>query len=320
MKAYSSPRDRTSRRAEVTLLLDIMGTGGHALGRARGLRSDIESLLIMGAGPIGLGVLAMARVLLPQDTPVYIADFTKYRLNLGEQLGGKPIDLSGRDADKMLADVPACDVAVDTSGKAKARQAALDALGKRGVLVCVGHGEGISIEVSPQLIGPERAVIGSEYFAFGELAGNLELLRSHRAYFNQIITHRFGVDEIQPAFELFFRGGNRQGRNRAMSTPGKIRVAIVGAGGWGRQHARVFSSRPDVDLVGLWSRDGARAQMRADEFATRGFSDLEEMLADGQARSRFHLPSQHRAFRADVAGDSRGDSAFSREAAGLRSF
>jgi predicted dehydrogenase len=59
----------------------------------------------------------------------------------------------------------------------------------------------------------------------------------------------------------------------------KIRVAIVGAGGWGRQHARVFSAHRDVELVGLWSRDPARAQARADEFQTRGFSELEEMLA-----------------------------------------
>jgi len=58
----------------------------------------------------------------------------------------------------------------------------------------------------------------------------------------------------------------------------KTRVAIVGAGGWGRQHARIFSARPDVELVGLWSRDPARAQARADEFRTRGFSDLAEML------------------------------------------
>jgi threonine 3-dehydrogenase len=193
---------------EATLLLDIMGTGGHALGRASRVRSDIESLLIMGAGPIGLGVLAMARVLFPREMSIHIADFTAYRLKLAGQLGGTPIDLGGRDSGRLLEGVlpqPA-DIAIDTSGKTAARQAALDALGKRGVLVCVGHGEGLALDVSPQLIGPERAVLGSEYFAFDELAGNLRLLREHRAYFNQIITHRFGIDDIQQAFELFFRG------------------------------------------------------------------------------------------------------------------
>lgn len=193
---------------EATLLLDVMGTGGHALGRAGRVRTDIESLLIMGAGPIGLGVLAMARVLFPREMPIHIADFSAYRLKLAEQLGGSPVDLAGRDPARLLegARSQSADVAVDTSGKAAARQAALDVLGKRGVLVCVGHGEGLAVDVSSQLIGPERTVLGSEYFAFNEMAGNLRLLREHRAYFNQIITHRFGVDDIQHAFELFFRG------------------------------------------------------------------------------------------------------------------
>ena len=37
-----------------------MGTGGHAVKRARLVRADIESVLIPGAGPIGLGVLSRA--------------------------------------------------------------------------------------------------------------------------------------------------------------------------------------------------------------------------------------------------------------------
>jgi len=38
------------------------------------------------------------------------------------------------------------------------------------------------------------------------LPANLRRLTQHRAYLNQIITHRFGVDEIQKAFDLFFGG------------------------------------------------------------------------------------------------------------------
>ena len=59
---------------------------------------------------------------------------------------------------------------------------------------------------SPDLIGPERAVVGSEYFCYGELPANLEFLRAHRDYLMQIITHRLPVSDIQFAFELFFGG------------------------------------------------------------------------------------------------------------------
>lgn len=193
---------------EATLLLDIMGTGGHALNRAKLVRPDIESILVMGAGPIGLGVLAMAKVLFSKEMPVYITDFIPYRLQLAEKLGGIPINLTGRPSDKFLEGAlsQSADLAIDTSGKTAARQAALETLGPRGVLVCVGHGEELNLKVSPHLISPERTIMGSEYFAFNELAENLRLLQLHRAYFNQIITHRFGVRDIQRAFELFFHG------------------------------------------------------------------------------------------------------------------
>jgi len=197
--------------AEATLLLDVMGTTGHALKRARLVRPDIGSVLVMGAGPVGLGMVAMAKLLLGADTPVLVADVVPYRLALAERLGGWPIHLGEQD---LVAAVPSgpgtVDAAIDTSGKGVARQSALGALGCRGVLVCVGHGEDFALQVSPDLIALERAVLGSEYFRYAELAENLELLRAHRVYLAQIITHRFGVDELAHAFAVF--GGRETGK------------------------------------------------------------------------------------------------------------
>lgn len=193
---------------EATLLLDILGTGGHALSRAALVHLDPQSLLIAGAGPIGLGVLAVAKLRFGSDFPVLLTDTVAYRLSLAERLGGLPIDLSRGTPDEGLSrhGFRAVDLAVDTSGKTTARTACLGALAQRGVLVCVGHGEGLSLEVSKDLIGPERAVLGSEYFAFGELPESLRLLREHRSYLSQIITHRYPVEAIGEAFRVFFEG------------------------------------------------------------------------------------------------------------------
>lgn len=193
---------------EATLLLDIMGTGGHAIGRARSARADIESLLITGAGPVGLGVLAMARLLLGPDVPALIADVSPYRLRLAEALGGAPLDLSLHELPAALRahGVERVDAAIDTSGKAAARRGCVDALAQRGALVCVGHGEDLRLQVSPDLIASERAVLGSEYFRYDELPANAALLLSNRPYLRQIITHRYPLDAIQQAFEHFFAG------------------------------------------------------------------------------------------------------------------
>jgi threonine dehydrogenase-like Zn-dependent dehydrogenase len=193
---------------EGTLLLDIMGTGGHAIERCQLLRPDIESLLILGAGPIGLGVLMMAKIILGRQVKVYLTDIVPYRLKLAEKLGGLPINVAqGSIKDGLRSHgAEAADMAVDTSGKQIAREEGLRALAQRGTLVCVGHGEGIALKISPDIIAPERSVVGSEYFRYDELGPNLRRLTQHRAYLSQIITHRFGVDEIQKSFELFFGG------------------------------------------------------------------------------------------------------------------
>lgn len=202
------PIDPELPMAEATMLLDIMGTGGHAIARARLIRPTIESVLIMGAGPVGLGVLAMVRLFLGEQVPAAIADISEYRLDLAKRLGGQPVDLREQEPGKMLGNtgITAVDAAFDTSGKEVARETALRFLDRRGVLVCVGHGEGIRLDVSRDLIAPERAVLGSEYFRFDELPENLERIRKHCSYLSPIITHRFGVDELQQAFELFFSG------------------------------------------------------------------------------------------------------------------
>ena len=193
---------------EATLLLDIMGTGGHAVERCRLMRSDIESLLVLGAGPIGLGVLAIAKIIMGHQLKVLITDVVPYRLELAERLGGLPIDVSrtSLSAGMHSYGLAGVDMAVDTSGKQIARQEAVDSLAQRGSLICVGHGEGITLKVSSDIITPERSIVGSEYFRYNELPTNLQRLREHRAYLNQIITHRLGVGEIQRAFEAFFFG------------------------------------------------------------------------------------------------------------------
>jgi threonine 3-dehydrogenase len=193
---------------EATMLLDVMGTTRHAIERGLRVREDVLSLGIAGAGPVGLGALAMAKILLGQDMPVIVSDLVPYRLDLARGLGGRVIDLRKVTVAEGVRDhgLETLDMAIDTSGKRAARRAHLGVLGKRGVLVCAGHGEDLVLDISRDLIAPERAVLGSEYFRYDELATNLELLREHRSFLAQIITHRYPVEDIREAFELFFGG------------------------------------------------------------------------------------------------------------------
>ena len=146
--------------------------------------------------------------MLGSEIIVVISELSPYRLDLARRLGGKVIDLRENTLAEGLEEhgLDEVDLAMDTSGKSSARRSYLDVLSKRGVLVCAGHGEGLSLDVSRDLIAPERAVLGSEYFCYEELRSNLELLRDDLPYLGQIITHRFALQDINEAFEIFFRG------------------------------------------------------------------------------------------------------------------
>jgi len=186
-----------------TMLLDVMGTSSHALGRAELVRPDIESVYIAGAGPIGLGLLVMAKLRYGDGVPVHISDVSRWRLDFAESFGGIPVDASDP---RSIAEVGHPDVAFDSSGKQAARRAALDILGKRGALVCVGHGETVTLDVSKDLLAPEHAVLGSEYFRFEEMPANLALLEAHQDRIARVISHRLPVERISEAFEIFLSG------------------------------------------------------------------------------------------------------------------
>jgi len=57
-----------------------------------------------------------------------------------------------------------------------------------------------------------------------------------------------------------------------------LRVAIVGAGGWGAQHARVITERIDTELVGVVGRSLERAEARATAYGTRAYTSIDGML------------------------------------------
>ncbi len=66
---------------------------------------------------------------------------------------------------------------------------------------------------------------------------------------------------------------------RRVFEPGeRVRVALVGAGGWGRQHARVFAAHPEVELCAVAGRTPERTEARAREFNIRAYTDIGEMI------------------------------------------
>jgi predicted dehydrogenase len=77
-------------------------------------------------------------------------------------------------------------------------------------------------------------------------------------------------------------------------TSSKLRIALIGSGGWARQHARILSSRPDVDFCAVVGRDEERSAARAAEYGTRHYTSVETMLNEQRPDLVcVCLPNQH---------------------------
>ncbi|HET6748561.1 MAG TPA: Gfo/Idh/MocA family oxidoreductase [Actinomycetes bacterium] len=64
-----------------------------------------------------------------------------------------------------------------------------------------------------------------------------------------------------------------------MTQEPRTRVAVVGTGPWwGREHARVYSERADVELCAVVGRNHERTGRRAREFGANPYVDIDQML------------------------------------------
>jgi myo-inositol 2-dehydrogenase/D-chiro-inositol 1-dehydrogenase len=62
----------------------------------------------------------------------------------------------------------------------------------------------------------------------------------------------------------------------------RIKVALIGAGGWGMQHARIFHIRKDVDFCAVVGRNTEKTMAFALSFGTKAYTSIEQMLKKEQ--------------------------------------
>src|SRR4051812_36026767 len=62
-----------------------------------------------------------------------------------------------------------------------------------------------------------------------------------------------------------------------MSTA-KTKIALIGTGTWGREHARIYASHPDVSFIAIAGRDAEKTAARAAEYRVRSYTSIEKML------------------------------------------
>src|SRR5213596_2430878 len=63
----------------------------------------------------------------------------------------------------------------------------------------------------------------------------------------------------------------------------RLRMAVIGVGHLGKEHARILAAMPEVELVGVVDTSPAQAQAIAQKCQSRAFTDYRELLPQVQA-------------------------------------
>jgi L-iditol 2-dehydrogenase len=177
------------------LLLDTIGTAAHGVRLSQALVPSGRAL-ILGAGPIGLGAL----LVLQQSGygPVDVFDPNDFRRGVAAELGGMPVTVLDAAVRYPLV--------LECSGKDAARQAALEAVGARGVVVQLGEADAWAVTETKAIRRKDFYYVRSFYFPLSEYAANVELLRGNRARYERLVDARVPLSGLEDLFGQFARG------------------------------------------------------------------------------------------------------------------
>lgn len=194
-------------------MCEPLSVGVHTCRRA-GIGAD-TSVLIIGAGPIGLVSLLVARAF---GAPhILVADVDLHRLKVAKELGADAVvQVSTNDADideevLKLQDAMGTaeiDVTLDCAGFSKSMTTALRATRTAGLICLVGMGHHMmTVPLAPASVREVDVLGVFRYRNTYPLCINL--LKTGKIDVRPLITHRFGFSqkEVEEAFETSANGG-----------------------------------------------------------------------------------------------------------------
>ena len=198
---YRLPEGVTDEHA--VLLSDIFPTG-FEIGVRYGRVKPGDTVAVVGAGPVGLAVMATAG--LYGAAQVVAIDLDPNRLELARSVGATHTVLSGtetwRDEVLDLTDGQGVDVAVEAVGVPTTFQMCIDLVRAGGTVANVGvHGKPVQLDLQDLWI--KNIAITMGLVNTDTLGMLLKLVAQGKLPAEHLVTHRFGLDDIVAAYDTF---------------------------------------------------------------------------------------------------------------------
>jgi L-iditol 2-dehydrogenase len=170
--------------------------------QAMGL-SAFDTVLIAGAGPVGLGAIVNARF---RGARVIAAEPVAWRAARAKEIGAErvidPRDSGAVKQIRQFTDGKGVDCALDCAGTPEAERLCIDAVRRKGRVAFVGEcGDPLTIRVSPDLLRKGLTVIGSWHYNLNDFPKIMKVIRES-PLIGLLVSHVMPMSEIQEALEL----------------------------------------------------------------------------------------------------------------------
>jgi alcohol dehydrogenase len=185
------------------LLSDILPTG-FEIGVQYGHVKPGDTVAVVGAGPVGLSVIATAA--LYGAAQIVAIDLDEKRLEFAKQVGATHGVNSGASDWKeqvfALTDGYGVDVAIEAVGVPATFEMCTQLVRPGGNVANVGvHGKAVSLEL--QRLWIHNINISMGLVNTTSLGMLLKLVKQHRLPVDKFVTHRFSFGEVMSAYETF---------------------------------------------------------------------------------------------------------------------
>lgn len=178
-------------------LIEPFAISAHAVRRAQLNKGD--DVLVVGAGPIGLGVAAIACA---DGANVVVADTSaERRLHIRKRLPGIGVFDPGNEKPEDFFGGKLPLVAIDATGNPKAMNNAVNFIRHGGKIVFVGLFKG-NLEIhDPDFHKKETTMMGSRNATGEDFIKVRRLMAEGKISADMMLTHRFDYDELADVYE-----------------------------------------------------------------------------------------------------------------------
>lgn len=192
------------------MLADIIPTGLE-VGVQKGEVSLGDTVVIIGAGPVGLATLLVTQFYGPAD--IIVVDLDEHRLALARRLGATAV-IDNRDGSAeaqimALTGGQGVDVVIEVVGHPSTCALAQAIVGSGGRIANVGvHSR--SVELHNEILWTRNITIRMGVVNTNTIPVLLKMIKSGKLDPTALVTHRLPLSQIEAAYDIFQRAAEEQ--------------------------------------------------------------------------------------------------------------